>query len=111
MRLVLGSQNNGSAAMNVASKTVTLSNLPGFDIDIQGINSIYNVTRSAFLYPSPNQMIVSTASVITESTGAETNVFTFNAMPAGWSNGDTIIVVINTSLAYASFLSLLYQKP
>lgn len=105
MRTVLGGKYNlYSAALDTTAKTLTFSNIIGFDLETSML-TVWNTTRSASLpfgvYASPT--------VLTYVAGLPVWTITFTQLPAGWANGDTLVILIDIPDALMGFSVACYQ--
>ena len=95
----LGYGNALAAAFDASAKTVTITVLYNCDITIGSIKSIYNTTRSAYMYGG-NETPPTTGTpsgVVTSSisTGVPIFTLTLNSLPASSANGDSLIILLD----------------
>lgn len=99
-----GHYNLYSAALDTTAKTLTFSNIIGFDLETPMV-TVWNTTRSAYLpfgvYASPT--------VLTYVVGLPVWTITFSQLPAGWANGDTLVILIDIPDVLMNYSVLCYS--
>lgn len=91
MRVLLGSYYNVyTAALNTTAKTLTISNVIGFDLTDISLQSIYSSTATAYLPIANNIASVTVATVA----GLPVWTYTFKAIPGGIGNSDTLVILL-----------------
>ncbi len=93
-------------AFDTTAKTLTFSNVIGFDPQPSSLISIWNSTHSAFM-PQIAANVTSPVTIVYVA-GLPTYVFTFTAIPAGWSNGDTLVIRLEIPDSVANYTVLAY---
>jgi len=83
-----GIYNKMSAAFDTVAKTLTISGCAGFDLTQGDLISVYNTTRSSNM-PIGTQLISCTLSYVA---GLPLFTYLFNTIPAGYANGDTLVI-------------------
>ncbi len=105
MRVPLGGKYNlYSAALDTVAKTLTFSNIIGFDLETPMV-TVWNSTRSASLPFGVN----ASQTVLTYVAGLPIWTITFVTIPAGWANGDTLVVLIDVPDALMVYSVLCYS--
>lgn len=98
MKVLIGTGNAVTKVFSVSAKTIAFSGAYNFDIIPDGNFSVYSVTASKWIYgggvtgASPG----TTATVATTFTaGAPVQTVTFNQLPSGVADGDTLIITVD----------------
>lgn len=86
-----GAYNLYSTVLDTTAKTLTFSNLVGFDLEVAMIKSIYSSTHTVNFQLGYN--IVSC--VLTYVAGLQVWTVTFTTIPAGVANGDTLVILLD----------------
>lgn len=86
------------------SKTLAIAGLYNTDFDLSSIKSIYNTTRSAYMYGGGSTASATFATVYT--TGVPVSTITLSAVPASSADGDTLIVLLNVPDSVALYQSM-----
>lgn len=95
MQVLLGTPNNiYTAVLSVSGLTLTISNVTGFDLTDSSLSYIYDVTASKQI-PS-----LRVTCALTRVAGKPVWVFTFETLPTGVADGDTLVIYLNVPDAY-----------
>ncbi len=95
--LVGGTSNLYSTALDTTAKTLTISNVTGFDLTDSSLSSIYDVTATVDI---PCSRVTC---ALTRVAGKPVWTFTFLSLPAGVANGDTLSIYLNIPQPYAQY--------
>jgi len=103
--VLAGNKNNiYTWALSTSAKTLTFSNITGFDLEMSSLQSVWSVTANKYLTLGVN--VVSCA--IVYAAGLPTYVYTFTAIDSGIANSDTLIIRLQIPDAYLDYSVLLY---
>ncbi len=103
-RILQGNKNNiYTAALNVAAKTITFGSINEYDLSVQSIAKVYDVTAGVII---PSVIGMTCVNVVVA--GLPTWVITYPTLPGGLSNGDTLIILLNIP-GYIYWYSALQQ--
>lgn len=92
MKTLLGNKNNLYAvAFNASAKTLTFTNVIGWDMSSVSIVSIWDTTVSLPFVLGKNIVSVTYSYVV----GLPVWVFTLGVVPAGSANGDALVTILN----------------
>lgn len=106
MRVVLGGKYNlFSAVLDVTAKTLTISNVIGFDLSPTSLSSVYSTTQSKPFLLGRN-VVSCTSSLVA---GLPVWVYTFSAIPSGVINTDTLVILLDLPLDYLNYSIAAYQ--
>lgn len=105
MQVILGGKYNlYSAALDTSAKTLTISNVIGFDLTLQSLASVYSTTHTANIATGGN--IVSC--VRTVVSGLPVFTYTFTDIDEDIENGDTLVILLNIPDTMANYSILSY---
>ncbi len=100
--LIANKNNIFTYAYNAAAKTVSISNVNNFPLDISSLVSVYDVTTaSAF------NMLQPISFDYAYTNGLPIYVWTFATVPGGSANSDTLDIIIDIPVSQADYSALL----
>jgi len=100
-----GKYNLYSTALDTVAKTLTFSNIIGFDLQTPMIKSIWSTTHSVAFTLGINV----SQSVLTYVAGLPVWTITFTTIPAGVANGDTLVILLDIPDALMNYSVLCYS--
>lgn len=87
--LLGGAHNLYTAVFSVSAKTLTISNVTGFDLTDSSLSYVYSVTASKQI---PSERVTCALSRVA---GKPVWTFTFFDLPTGLADGDTLVIYLN----------------
>ncbi len=109
MKILVGTGNAISTALDTSAKTLSFSGAYNFDIVPDGNFSVYSSTASKWLWGGgttgavPGTTAVRTTSLVA---GLTVQIITFNQIPSGVANGDTLIIYVDCPDSIADYNSV-----
>ena len=107
MHILAGNKNNiFTWAFNAAAKTLSISNNTCYDMQFGDLLSVYDVTTAAafnFENMTPDSMVRTL-----DTNGLPKYTWTFDQVPAGAANGDTLTIMLNCPDMVLNYSVLLY---
>lgn len=105
MQVILGGKYNlYTAALDTSAKTLTISNVIGFDLTLLSLVSVYSVTHTANIATGAN--IVSCARTVV--LGLPVFTYTFTDIDEDIENGDTLVILLNIPDTMGTYSILSY---
>ena len=99
--VLVGNKNNiYVATLSTVAKTLTFTNVTGFDPEMTSIQSVWSVTAGKFLTLGINVL----SCTLSYSAGLPVFTFLFTAIDSGITSGDTLIILLripDTALNYS----------
>lgn len=92
MKILIGTGNAVTTTLNTTAKTLTFAGAYNFDIIPDGSFQVYSTTGGKYLYDAPTMPDVTATASNSFVAGLNVQVVTFSAVPAGISNGDTLVI-------------------
>lgn len=83
-----GKYNLYSAVLSTSAKTLTISNIIGFDLEPTSLQSVYSTTATKYLTLGQNVA----SCVYTLVAGLPVWTYTFTEIDSGIANGDTFVI-------------------
>jgi hypothetical protein len=106
MIVVLGGKYNlYSAVLSTSAKTLTISNVIGFDLEPFSLVSVYSTTHTAYLNLGANLLSCERTLVA----GLPVFTYTFTAINDSIANGDTFVILLKIPDTLADYSVLCYS--
>lgn len=103
--IVGGKYNLYAATLSTSAKTLTFTNVIGFDLEPASIQEVWDTTQSVNFTLGLN--IISCA--LTYVTGLPVWIYLFTSLPAGVANGDTLVIRLQIPDTYLLYSIASYQ--
>lgn len=100
-----GKYNLYSAVLSTSAKTLTISNVVGFDLQTTSLQSVYSTTATKYLTLGQNVL----SCVYTLVAGLPVWTYSFTAIDAAIANGDTFIILIQIPDEFRDYSILSYS--
>jgi len=103
--VLAGNKNNiYTWALSTSAKTLTFSNITGFDLEVSSLQSVWSTNAGKFLTLGVN-VVSCTLSYVA---GLPVYTYLFGSIDSGIANGDTLIIRLQIPDAYLDYSALLY---
>ena len=95
MKILIGTGNSVTTALNVTAKTLTFNGAYNFDIIPDLSFQVYSTTASKYLYDAKTMPNVTATASNSFVAGLNVQVVTFSAIPSGIADGDTLVIYVD----------------
>lgn len=100
-----GKFNLYNAVLSTSAKTLTISNIQGFDLEVTSLQSVYSTTATKYLTLRQNVL----SCVYSLVAGLPVWTYTFAAIDAGITNADVFVIQLQIPDAMGIYSILSYQ--